>query len=77
MRFYKYGFNPFIAPGVFSQENNFKNEEKSRTSLIYRTGERDRKVLDSFWIKPDGVMSETRLVPVESFDDKDILIKNQ
>lgn len=77
MRLYELGFHPFIVPGAFSQENNFKTIEKEGTSLIFRTGEEGRRVLDSFWIKSDGTMSKTRLGSVHSFDDKDILIKDQ
>lgn len=77
MRFYELDFHPFIAPGIFSQENNFGSMEANHPSLIYRTGEEGRRVLNSFWIKPDGSMSKNRLYSVNSFDDKDILVKDQ
>ena len=36
----------------------------------------DRKILEGSWIK-DGVVSKTRLDPVEKFEDQDILTKSQ
>lgn len=74
MRMYEIGMNIFITPNCIIEERPpLKGEKK----LFSRCGKYSRDFLRSCWVKSDGSFSYTRLLPVESFDDNDILIKNQ
>lgn len=70
MRIYKIGGFPFISPNSIA-------EERSGNDLLGGYLPIDRELLDSFWITADGSYSETRLAPVEPFDDKDIITVSQ
>ena len=73
LRFYEIGYVPFIAPDLWV--NEIRNDS-IKSSLWKRTGKQGRKMSDSFWIK-DNLIVKKRLKPVISFNDKDILIKDQ
>ncbi len=76
-RCYEYGMNPFMAPDCLIEEHNFYDVEDKSESLLTRTGQDAGETLRSFWMKDDGTVSKTRLLPVQSYEDKDILVKDQ
>jgi len=76
-RFYEYGMRPFLTPDCILSEHNFYHIEDHSESMSVRCGTEDGEILRSFWIKEDGTISKNRLLPVQSYDDKDILIKDQ
>lgn len=77
MRCYEYGMNPFLTPDLVIGEKNYYHLEKKKDSLLHRNGKAATILLNSFWVNGDGTMSKKRLSPVESFDDKDLLTKDQ
>ena len=74
MRYFEYGLNVFIPPDCYPNEIS---QNKGELTSFARSGFSGRETLNSFWVKSDNTMSKTRLLPVESFIDEDILIKNQ
>lgn len=77
MRCYEYGMNPFITPDIIIGEKNYYKKEKKRQSLLHRSGKTGRVIINSFWVHQNGSMSKKRLLPVQSFNDKDIRVKDQ
>ena len=73
LRFYEYGYAPFIAPDIWINEIRDKN---IKSDLWKRSGPKCKQLCNKFWIK-DSIFSEKRLTFVKPFDDKDILIKDQ
>jgi len=70
MRFYEYGYTPFIMPDAFISEDRYL---KIPHILYKKTGKYSKKILDELWIK-DGQYSLKRALPVISITDE--YIKN-
>ena len=76
MRFYEYGKKSFILKYCYVNEVIKKYKGKKRLSHI--CGMREyRKFLDRLWLKEDRTVSKKRLLPVLSFNEKNILLKSQ
>lgn len=73
MRFYEEGHNLFIIPDSWC--NEFK-DKKISNGKFKKNKHYGRKFCNRLWVE-DGEVVENRLLPVESFDDKDILTKDQ
>jgi GT2 family glycosyltransferase len=70
-RFYEYGFHPFLTPDCIMVEVRLHKK-----SLFYSSVKQAGELMNSMWLK-NNVFSRNRLLSVESFSDKDILLKNQ
>ena len=73
MRFYEAGHNLFIIPDSWC--NEFK-DKKIFSGKFKANKHYGRKFCNRLWVE-DGKVVKNRLLPVESFDDKDILTKDQ
>ena len=76
MRFYEYGMNPFLPPDCIIDEVMVNKKIDKKHSLYYRTSNSSRELFEKLWTNKDG-SDRRRSSLVESFDDKDILIKTQ
>jgi len=74
MRFFEYGLNIFIPPDTYPNEIH---QKKGELTSFAKSGFSGLETLYSLWRHPDGSISKTRLSPVQSFVDEDILVKNQ
>ena len=79
MRFLEKGYKVVTALDCCCFERYRKaNPSRDNSNLISRSGERKaQNILDMLWITKKGKISKNRLLPVESFKDKDILVKSQ
>ncbi len=73
LRFYELGYTPFISPD--SWVNEIRNKT-IKSFLCKKTERLGNKLNSQFWEK-DGLVIKKRKESVISFDDKNILIKNQ
>ena len=76
MRFYEYGMQPFLAPDCIIDEVQSLKRDRRHT-LYARCGFSGKDLIEKLWSKEDGTRLGNRLWPVEPFEDKEILIKNQ
>jgi hypothetical protein len=73
LRFYEYGYHPFVAPDAWG--NEIRNKDIC-SSLCAPTDRLGLKLCWRFW--NDGYkILKNRKLPVESFEDKDILTVDQ
>lgn len=89
LRFYEIGMNPFIAPNCIVSEETYWHLEDKRQVLSKRCWKGAKSLTNSFWVEErflggkrmgmieGGEMSSKRLLPVQSFLDKDILTMDQ
>jgi len=76
MRFFEYGMTPFIAPDCIIGELPQVNP-KGNAKLYYRCGNSGRELWKKLWVDENGMPSKKRLLPVQPFNDNDILTKTQ
>lgn len=67
MRFYEYGYHPFVMPDAYVDEDLTDADKGASVSTI----EFGRKLINKFWVK-DGVYSNKRLLPVLPITDDSI-----
>ena len=69
MRFYEYGYTPFIMPDAYVEEDRFTVIPHT---LLKKTGKESRNLLDTLWRKEDGRYSLKRSLPVIPLTDEQV-----
>jgi len=78
LRFAEQGRTIFIPPDCIFNELKPRKQESKRTLLSYRcTVSQARPLLNLLWGEVNSTTSKRRLLPVQSFSDKNILIEDQ
>lgn len=84
MRLYEIGFDFKLAKDIYVREfypkfgsGSAGRKRFKETRMLNKYKDYSRSLLNSFWVNPDGTMSKKRLLPVESFEDKDIMTVTQ
>lgn len=74
MRFFEYGMKLFVPNDCIMREIK---PHKTELKLFRKGNITSKTLLHSLWKNPDDTMSKKRLYPVQSFEDKDILLRSQ